>query len=95
MRPSRARDPTRAGTPFSSASRLLGAAATSDPEIQEDARPLTASDAYPLLFALAKPPSLKARPGLGAAHGLGAAIGAVFAGPRAAVARSLNQPTDF
>jgi len=88
-------DPTKAGALFNSASRLLGAATTSDTEIQEDARPLAAFDAHPRLLALAKPPSLKAQPGLGAAQGLGTAVGEVFAGPRAAVARFLNQLTYF
>ncbi len=68
---------------------------TADSELARDTRPLGAEDAYDRLIGLAKPPKLTAAPETGQALGLGSAVREAFAGPRAAVARFLNQLTYF
>jgi hypothetical protein len=88
-------DPNKAAALFAASSRLLGVSAAADTEIQEDTKPLGAAEPHQRLLALARPPALKAQPGLGAAQSLRSVVGEVFAGPRAAIARFLNQLTYF
>lgn len=78
--------------------RLHGVPA--DGELARDAGPLLKAQVVPteaqlLLGSLLPPPRFTLRSSLGVAQGLGDQIQGVFAGPRAAVARFLNQLTYF
>jgi len=88
------------GIDFNTASAFFQAASAAvtppsgDPELQQNAA-MFAPDARGVspdaaLGGLIPPPALSAAPGLGHVSGLGDTIGAIFNGPRAAVARALN-----
>ncbi len=86
------------GIDFATADALFSSASAAvqphggDPELQVNAQlfaPQGSPDA--ILAALAEPPSIAAAPGLGGTRDLGDAIGGLLNGPRAAVARVLNQ----
>lgn len=67
-----------------------------DAELVQDAHPyLTAEDQQLFISVLVDPPSRKVQGTVGGAQGLGDAAGQLLAGPRAAVARFLNQLTYF
>jgi hypothetical protein len=91
-------DSTSADRLFASAKTATNANAIpkQDSELHKDAR-LLVSPGNPadILIGLAAPPAMEASPGLGGTKGLGDAIGTLFHGPRAAVARFLNQLTYF
>ncbi len=90
------------GVTFATADALFSSAAAAigprpaDPELRKDAelfQPQDSPDA--VLAALAAPPAIPAAPELGGTRDLGSAIGGLLNGPRAAVARVLNQLTYY
>lgn len=88
-------NPNKAGALFTAGNKLLEASAAADTELGQDIKPLRTANPHERLLALVTPPKLKVRPNVGATQGLSDKIGEVFAGPRAAVARFLNQLTYF
>lgn len=93
------------GIDFNTASAFFEAASAAvtplpgDPELQQNATMFTpdARGVSPeaALGRLIPPPAMSAAPGLGHASGLVDTLGAIFSGPRAAVARALNVLTYY
>ena len=78
------------------AAKALMSSDGSDAELVVDARPYVATENPQMLVSvLVDPPSREVQGTIGGAQGLGAAHGQLLAGPRAAVARFLNQLTYF
>ena len=78
------------------ASRAAVDASRDDPELALNRRFFDPNDSPEVVLgSLIEPPSIKAAPQMGHVSGLGDVIGGLFNGPRAAVARVLNQLTYY
>jgi hypothetical protein len=78
------------------ASRNAVDAPRADPELAQNRKFFDPNDSPEVVLgSLIEPPSIKAAPQMGHVSGLGDAIGGLFNGPRAAVARVLNQLTYY
>lgn len=78
------------------AAKRVTSVGDADAELAADARPYQRiDDSRDMVVALANPPARNVKGTVGGAQGLGSGAGQLLAGPRAAVARFLNQLTYF